>query len=239
MVKEQFDLGFILELFPKLLRAFPATLEMALLSALFGWLFGLLIAFGRVNGPKLFRGVIRVVTVVLRGVPEIVLLYLVYFGLPKLMEDLFGVSLRSWSKMTFIVLALALRVAMTSSEMFRSAYNSMDKGQLEAAHALGMTRWQRFRRIIFPQSAFVILPNLTSASLSLIQATSFAYTLSVLDVMYRARTINANIQSTRSLESYIAVAVIYWAFSFVVIRLFKLLERRLGHGMRTVASAGD
>lgn len=237
MVAETFDSKFIIDILPKLLKALPTTLYITAWSALFGWLFGLVFTCARISRHKVLSGIVGVCTTVIRGIPTVVLLYLVYFGLPNLLRGLAGIEISQWEKTTFVIIAMALELAMTSSEMFRSAYNSLDKGQLEAAHALGMTRLQRFRRIIFPQGLYVILPNMTSATLTLIQGTSLVYTLGVMDVLGRARQINSNEFGLKSLEAYIAVALIYWAFSLVITRLFKLLEYWFGRGMKTVASS--
>lgn len=237
MVAETFDLKFIIDILPRVLKALPTTLYITAWSAIFGWLFGLVFTFARISRHKVLSGAIGVFTTVIRGIPTVVLLYLVYFGLPNLLRGIAGIEISQWEKTTFVIIAMALELAMTSSEMFRSAYNSLDKGQLEAAHALGMTRLQRFRRIILPQGLYVILPNLSSATLALIQGTSLVYTLGVMDVLGRARQINSNEFGLKSLEAYIAVALIYWAFSFVITRLFKLLERWFGRGLKTVASS--
>lgn len=239
MVAETFDIKFIIDILPRVLKALPTTLYITAWSALFGWLFGLVFTYARISRYKVLNSVVGVCTTVIRGIPTVVLLYLVYFGLPNLLRGIAGIEIGQWQKTTFVIIAMALELAMTSSEMFRSAYNSLDKGQLEAAHALGMTRLQRFRRIIFPQGLYVILPNLSSATLALIQGTSLVYTLGVMDVLGRARQINSNEFGLKSLEAYIAVALIYWAFSFVITRLFKLLERWFGRGMKTVASSAD
>ncbi|MDY3250835.1 MAG: amino acid ABC transporter permease [Candidatus Choladocola sp.] len=239
MVKETFDFAFIMKILPKVLKALPVTLYITVWSAIFGWLFGLIFTCGKVSRYKRLGSVINVLTAVIRGIPTVVLLYLVYFGLPNLLKGLVGIDISQWQKTTFVIIAMALELSMSSSEMFRSAYNSLDKGQLEAAHALGMTKWQRFVRIIFPQGLYVILPNLTSATMTLIQGTSLVYTLGVMDIMGKARQLNTNEMGLKSLESYVTVALVYWAFSIIVIQIFKGLERRFGRGMKTAATSGN
>lgn len=237
MIRDSFDIEFIETIIPKLLRAVPLTLEMSVLAVIFGSLAGLLVAYAKISGPKPLQAVTNVFTTVLRTIPDVVLLYIVYFGLPILTKDVFGISLASWQKQTFVIVALAIGMSATSGEMFRSAYNSLEKGQLEAAHAIGMTKWQRFREIIFPQGLFVILPNLAGASLAITQATALAYTLGILDVTGKARIIDTNTGSLHTFEAYLAVALIYWAISFFIGALFKGLEMKFGKGLRTLASA--
>lgn len=231
------DLNFIITIFPKLLQVLPVTLQIAALSVFFGWAAGLLITFGKVSRFHALSWILSKLTTILRGVPTIVLIYLVYFGLPVLVLRLTGVNIGGWSKQAFVIIALAAELAVSSSEMFRSAYNSLDKGQLEAAHAIGMTRAQRFFRIILPQGLCVILPNLGSATLSLIQGTALVYTLGIMDIMGRARILDTNAFGLKTFEAYLAVAALYWMLSILITGLFRLLERRFGRGLRTVGTA--
>lgn len=238
MVKEVFDISFIISIIPKLLQALPVTLQVTAFALLFGWSFGLLITFGKVSRHRVLSIILDKITVVLRGIPTVVLLYLVYFGLPGLVLAVSGVSISQWSKEVFCIIALAVELAVSSSEMFRSAYNSLDKGQLEAAHAIGMTRLQRFFRVIFPQGLAVILPNLGSATLSTIQGTALVYTLGIIDIMGRARILDTNAFGMKTFEAYFTVAMFYWAISLLVNVVFSLLERHFSRGIRTVGTAG-
>lgn len=237
MPRESFDIEFIGTIFPKLLKALPLTLEMTLGAIIFGCLLGLLLACVKVSAPKPLRSAANVLTTLLRTVPDVVLLYIVYFGLPVLAKSVFGVSLASWQKQVFVIIALSVGMAATASEMFRSAYNSLEKGQLEAAHAIGMTGWQRFLRIILPQGLFVILPNLAGACLSITQATALAYTLGIMDITGKARVLDTNTGSLKTFEAYLTVAMFYWAISFLIGAVFKGLEVKFGKGLRTLASA--
>lgn len=236
MVRESIDIDFIGKIFPQLLKALPLTLKMSAASVLLGCIAGLVLAYIKVSGPKALKAVINTLTTLLRAIPDVVLLYVVYFGLPIFVENAFGVSLESWQKQTFVIIALGIGMSATSSEMFRSAYNSLEKGQLEAAHALGMTGWQRFRRIIFPQGLFVIFPNLSSACIAITQATALAYTLGIMDITGRARILDTNACNLKTFESYLAVALLYWGISFLVSVIFKGLETKFGKGFRTLAT---
>ncbi len=236
MVRETFDLSFIASILPKLFQALPVTLGITAASAAAGCLVGLLLTFGKLGAPKSVRAAVNGLTVLLRGIPTVVLLYLVYFGLPMLVQWLTGYDLSVWPKQIFVVIALSVELAVISSEMFRSAYNSLGRGQLEAAHALGMTARQRFLRIIVPQGLYVILPNLTSAVLALIQGTALAYTLGIMDIMGKARVLDTNAFNMKTLESYAAVALLYWGISILTGRSFGMLEKYLGRGQRTAGA---
>ena len=235
MERESFHIDFIIEIWPKLLKVLPLTITMALAAILFGCVIGLLVTLCKVSKHRRTATVIDAVTIVVRAVPEVVLIYLVYFGLPELMKDVFGYDMSGWAKPVFVVMALAIQLSASSSELFRSAYNSLDAGQLEAAHSIGMTTIQRFGRIIVPQGLYVILPNLSGLCLGIIHATSLAYTLGVMDVMGKAKVLDSNAFSMNTFEAYLLVAFIYWALSLIEGWLFKRLETKMGRGMRTLA----
>lgn len=237
MVNETFDISFITSIIPKLIEALPVTLRITGLSLLFGWIIGLIVTFGKVSRHRILALILDKITVVLRGIPTVVLLYLAYFGLPGLIQAVSGVNISKWSKEVFCIIALATELTVSSSEMFRSAYNSLDKGQLEAAHSIGMTRVQRFFRVIVPQGVYVILPNLGSATLSIIQGTALVYTLGIIDIMGRARVLDTNAFGLKTFEAYFTVALFYWAISLAVTAVFHLLERYFGRGIRSVGTA--
>ncbi len=237
MVRESFDVGFIITILPKLLRALPLTLGILAASILLGCLLGLLLAWIKVCGARALKAPVNALTTLLRAIPDVVLLYIVYFGLPVAAKAAFGLTLSSWPKPVFVMLALSLGLSATASEMFRSAYNSLEKGQLEAAHAIGMTGRQRFRRIIFPQGLYVILPNLASACIAITQATALAYTLGVMDIMGKARVLDTNTGNLKTFEAYLSVALLYWGMSLFISAVFKGLEAKFGKGLRTLAAA--
>ncbi|MDR0964563.1 MAG: amino acid ABC transporter permease [Clostridium sp.] len=236
MIRESFDIEYIKTIIPKLLKAVPLTLELSIASIIFGCLAGLLLAYIKVSGPKALKSSVYGLTTLLKTIPDVVLLYIIYFGLPIFLKSVFGISLDSWQKQTFVIIALSISFAATASEMFRSAYSALEKGQLEAAHALGMTKWQRFARIIYPQGLFVILPNLASACLAITQATALAFTLGIMDITGKSRILDTNAGGLKTFESYLTVALLYWAISFLFNAFFKGLEFKFGKGLRTLAT---
>lgn len=236
MVTESFDWTFVLAAIPKLAGALPLTLGIAVVSMIAGCLVGLLLTFGKLSRFRLVRVVVNEATAIVRGIPTIVLLYLSYFALPFVIYRITGQNISGWSKSFFVVVALGTELAVTCSEMFRSAYNSLDKGQMEAAHSIGMTRVQRFFHIILPQGLYVILPNLGNAALAVIQGTALAYTLGVMDVMGKANVLNTNAFGLKTLEAFVVVALLYWGISLLLNMLFRLLERWFGRGQAHVAA---
>lgn len=222
MVRESFDIHFIIEKFPAILSALPVTLEITAVTLVLGWLLGLLVTWGKVSGSGWLKKFLRILTDIIRGIPTVVLLYIVYFGFPKL------INVSNWSKISFVVLALMIELGTTSSEMFRSAYNSIQKGQLEAGTRSGIYGNPE----VFPYhrspGLAVILPNLGSAVLSIIQATALVYTLGIFDILGKARQLDTNVSHVKTFEMYFAVAMIYWVLAILIQQVFHLLERHFG-----------
>lgn len=230
MIKDSFDIAFILKNIIKIIGALPVTIELTIVTLFFGWLIGFVLAFGKIKGAKWLQNILRIVTDVIRGIPTVVLLFIVYFGVPILVENTLGLDMGDFPKKVFVIIALTIELAVSSSEMFRSAFNSIKKGQLEAAHALGYTGFQSLVHIIIPQGVYVILPNLCNAVLSVIQATALVYTLGVFDILGKARQIDTNNSGTKTFEMYITVAIIYWTIALLVNKLFATIETYFGRG---------
>jgi L-cystine transport system permease protein len=116
--------------------------------------------------------------------------------------------------------------AATSSELLRSAYEAIDKGQREAAVSIGLSPWQAFYRIILPQCVKIIMPNLALSLVALMKEAALAFTIGVVDMMGKAKLMVSNFYGAMALETYLAVALIYWAISFMVQQIVRLSEKR-------------
>ena len=218
-MKETFDATFFIKSLPRLIGAIPVTLQIMGLALLFGWAAGLLIAFGKVQGRWLGR-LLTALTNVIRCIPTVLLLFIVYFAVPGLL----GLS-AARSRLPFVVAALAIEIAAVSSELFRSAYLAIDRRQTEAARALGFAPVQVFARVIVPQGLRIIAPNLGNAVLAAMQATSMVYTLGLFDVLGRARQIDSTVTNAKTFELLLGAALIYWALALIMDGLFSLLNR--------------
>jgi ABC-type amino acid transport system, permease component len=109
--------------------------------------------------------------------------------------------------------------------MIRAAIVNIPIGQVEAAYSVGMTKLQAFTRIIAPQSVIIILPTLGITLVGLLQDTSLAFTLGIIDVMGKVNAIAAN--TYRSLEGYVSAAIIFFILSILLEQLFSRLEKKL------------
>ncbi|AZU60337.1 amino acid ABC transporter permease [Neobacillus mesonae] len=232
-MEKYFNESFIWESFPMLLPYVKVTFLVAGLSVLFGTVLGFILAAMKLGNSKIAQKVANGYITALRCTPSIVLLFLVYYGLPALAEN-FGLLLDNVDKLVFIVITFSLQFAAAMAEVIRSAYQSIDKGQFEAAVSVGLSNFQAYRRIIFPQAFVVALPNFGNSLLELIKEGSLAYTIGLIDVMGKASLIIDGRFNAHALETYLALSVIYWVISIVIEQLFLKLEKIFSKGKQVI-----
>ena len=165
----------------------------------------------------------------MRCTPSIVLLFLVYYGLPAL-ASIFAFDLNDLSKIFFVVTAFSLSFGNVMSEIIRSSYLAVERGQYEAAVSVGLTRFDAFRRIILPQASVVALPNIINSILTLLKEGSLAYTIGLIDVMGKANLLIAMNYEAHALETLLALSFIYWSISIIIENANGLLEQKLSKG---------
>lgn len=216
--------------FPRILSNLPVTLKMILYAEIFGIIFGVLIAIIRLYKIPVLNQLYSVYISFMRGTPILVQLLVVFYGVPTILLDIFHIDVNNWDKFIFATIALTLNESAMLSEIFRSSITSIPHTQFEAGYSVGLTWWQTFRRIILPQAIRVAIPSYGVNLVVLIQSTSLAYMIGVIDLMGRAKAIGA---STRhSFEAYVAVTIIYVVFSLLVKLIFQILNKKLQYGNR-------
>ncbi|MEH7389231.1 amino acid ABC transporter permease [Bacillus sp. JJ1474] len=224
------DFDFALKQFPEVLKGVPLTLIIAVISMILGIMFGLLIALCRIYKVPVLHRIAMLYVSFIRGVPMIVLLFVLFYGIPALF-DLINKQL-GWSldadqisPVVYALIAYTLNTAAYQSEIFRASINATHAGQMEAAYSVGMTTAQGLRRIILPQAMVLSLPNLGNTFIGLIKATSLAFAVKVIEIMGMAKII-AN-DGYKYLEMYLVAALIYWLLCFVFEVLFAQLEKKM------------
>ncbi len=153
-----------------------------------------------------------------RNLPLILVVYWAFYVLPIL------TGLEGLSPFATGLAALALNVTAYNAETFRAGINSIRRGQVEAAMALGMTRIQALRRVVVPQALRRILPVLASTWVSLFKDTSLVSVIAVTELAYVAMQIRA--QTFRVLEMLTAMAAIYWLLGYPQAKLVDWMQRR-------------
>lgn len=203
--------------FPLLVDALAMTLFLGVTSFAIGCGIGMAVALGRLFGPRPLRMLAVGYVSVVRGTPLLIQLLLIYFGLPQ-----FGIILEP---VPAAIIALSLHTGAYLSENFRAGILAVDKGQWEAAYALGMPFPQALRRVALPQAARVATPPVGSRFIALIKDTSLASVVTVVELTSVAESIGSS--TFRYLEMFVIVAVVYWLINSVLSVGQEVMERRM------------
>ncbi|WP_176583759.1 amino acid ABC transporter permease [Priestia megaterium] len=212
----------------------PLTLFMLGLSLLFSLLLGFAIALIRIQKKPVLSKMATIYLSFMRCTPLLIQLFLVYFGLPQLLL-LVHIDINSWSRITFLVIAFSLHTAAPLSEVIRSAYFSIDKGQFEAAYSIGMNYFQSLRRIILPQAFVAALPNVGNATISLLKDTALAFSIGIIDIMGQVRLILGNNYGIGMFEIYVTISLVYWSMCIVIEIIVSYLEKHLKKGRVSIS----
>lgn len=215
------------------------TIAIALATLPFGLALGLLVALGARSENALIRMVATTYTTVFRGVPELLTLFIIYFGIQILAQ-------RGWVALglpgqfsipPFVAGMIALGVVLSafSSEVWVGALNSIHKGQREAASALGLSKAQAFRLVVLPQLFRVALPGLGNNWMVLLKETSLVSVITLQDIMFFAQRASSN--TKEPLVFFGAAALIYLFFSLVSWWGLEQMERRANRGFARMGSA--
>jgi putative amino-acid transport system permease protein len=221
-----FDLQAMLQTFPILIKYIPLTLLMAVVSMIFAVIIGVVIALIMRNDIPVIKQLAKLYLSFFRGTPTLVQLFLIYYGLPQLFPSFSVID-----GLTAAIIGLSLKNSSYLAEIFRAALHSVDKGQMEAALSVGMTRAQAYRRIIFPQATRNAVPATGNTFIALVKETSLAFTLGVAELFAQGKMIA--VASFKFFEAYLAIAIIYWALTWIYSLLQDVLERKLSKPYRS------
>lgn len=167
------------------------TLEVGVCAAIVATLMGLLGAWGKLSKSPVARAIANIYTVIVRGVPELVLILLCYYGLTILLQRVLRIVmgeevLIDIDPFSAGVITIGLIYGAFATEVFRGAFQAVPKGQIEAARAIGMTRLLIFRRVLMPQALRFALPGLGNVWMVLIKATSLMSVIQLSELLRNA-----------------------------------------------------
>ena len=220
-----FEFDRFIDAFPKIMQNLNVTLKMIIIAEVLGIIFGIIIAVIRLNKIPLLNQFFSIYISFIRGTPVMVQLLIVFYGLPAVMNSIFGININNWEKFIFAAITLALNESGLLAEIFRSSILSIPSSQYEAGLSIGLTWRQTFLRIILPQAVRAAVPSYGVNLVQLIQATSLAYYIGVIDIMGRAKAIGT--VTKHNLEPYLVCTVIYVVFSLLIKLLFRFLSNRM------------
>jgi His/Glu/Gln/Arg/opine family amino acid ABC transporter permease subunit len=210
------------------------TVQVGIMSLVLAIILGLIGAGMKLSGSRLARAIAETYTTVIRGIPELVLLLLVFFGgtvlLQKLVKLFSDVGYVEVDAFTAGMCTIGFVYGAYATEVFRGAFLAVPKGQIEAAHACGMNRWLTLRRIVLPQVWRFALPGLGNVWLVLLKATSL---ISVVGLEELTRKAQIAYGATRQPFTFLAAsAVIYLGLTIISMIVLQVAERRAARGVR-------
>lgn len=223
-----FDFVLIAKILPILLQYLPVTLEILVFSILFGILLGIGIALPKLLHINVLRQIITIYISFIRGTPILVQLFLVFYGIPALLK-IVHIDVTRMDAMYFVIITYTFSNAASFAEIFRASILTVDRGQIEAAYSVGLNGTQAFVRIVFPQALRVAFPNLANTMISSLKDTSLAFSIGVMDMVGRGETLIAS--TTRALEIYLALSIVYYVIVMLLERVLKTNERYLNRYM--------
>lgn len=223
----QFHVDKMFEFMIKVLPKLSVTFTYVIFSLLFGLIIGVLILKLKLGKNRAGRAFANLYITVMRCVPSLVMLFLVYFGLPGLLEKIFHVSMQKVPVIVWVVITFSLFLGSQTAELMRAAYQSVEKGQFEAGVTSGLTPFQTFYRIIFPQAFYAALPNLCNVVIFLFKEGALGYTVGLLDILGWGYSLSGLSGHSYALELYVGLAIIYWAVTILIEKVFTVAERNM------------
>ncbi|MGE8078871.1 amino acid ABC transporter permease [Peribacillus loiseleuriae] len=229
-MSEGLNYQFLVDTFFVALSGVPIALIITIVSLLIALPLGFLLALTRINRIPVLNRFAQIYVSFVRGTPVIIQIFIIYSSVPLLLASIFekyniNMNVYDVNPIWYAFIVFSLNTTAILIEVFRSALSTVSKGQLEAAYSVGLTNVQAFRRIIIPQTLVVALPNICTATVNLIKATSLGYAMSLQEITLRAK-VAANV-GYNYVEAYIDIFLVYLILCSLVEYLFKLYEKRL------------
>ncbi|MCE7794056.1 amino acid ABC transporter permease [Salipaludibacillus sp. CUR1] len=211
-----FDIQLAIESFPYVMQGIWYTLLISLVSMAAGLIISLFLAVARASDRSWLRWPARIYISFMRGVPILIILFMLYFGFPFI-----GIE---FNAVTAALIGFSLNSAAYMAEINRSAIAAVPRGQWESARSLGFSYWLMMRRIVLPQASRIAVPPLTNVLLDLIKASSLAAMITVPEIFQMSRIVAG--REMDYMTMFILVALIYWGICSVMTVLQNYLEKR-------------
>lgn len=212
-----FHFEILSDLMPALIKGLLMTIEVSILSMVLGMLIGLPIAFLRMSKRAIPREAAVIYIEISRGMPILVFIFWVYYGIPVLT----GVALSGFLSG---ITALTLKYTGYLAEIFRAGIEAIAIGQQEAAYSLGFSRLQTTRRIVLPQAFRIVMPPVGSAFIGLLQDSALVSLIGVAELMRQAQLAVA--ETFRPFEVYTAMSILYLALTMTLSKINDYIEQK-------------
>jgi polar amino acid transport system permease protein len=212
-----FNFSYIWRHFDRLWQGLVLSLELALVSILIGMAIGLALALVYTGGGRIARTLVAAYVEFIRNVPLLLLVYLVFYGIPTIGGFSYGPT-------TSFVITLAAYSGAYLVEVFRAGLDAIPRGLIDAGKAIGLNSWQRLVYVRLPTMFRIVLPSLSNTYISLFKDTSIASVIAVPELTYGAQWINFN--TFRIIEVYAVVTPMYLVTGYGLLFALQQLEKR-------------
>ncbi|MBB1520728.1 ABC transporter permease [Aquipseudomonas guryensis] len=220
-----FDYNVVLDSLPLYFGGVLITLKLLVISLAFGLALAVPLALMRVSKQPAVNFPAWLYTYAIRGTPMLVQLYLLYYGLAQFEVVRESALWPYLSNATFCAcLAFAINTSAYSAEILAGSIKATPYGEIEAAKAMGMSRFKLYRRILLPSALRRALPQYSNEVIMMLHTTSLASIVTLVDITGAAKTVSS--QYYLPFEAYITAGLFYLVLTFILVRLFKLAERR-------------
>ena len=204
-------------------QGIPTTIWVSLVAILVGAALGLLLALGSQSGKKVLNIICKLYVDIVRGTPMLVQALVMAYGVPQLIQSTGGDF--KWPNLVIpAIIVCGCNSAAYMSEVIRSGLQAVDKGQMEAARSLGMSKGMAMRLIIIPQAIRIILPAFCNEFVTLIKETSVLGYVGVVEILRHGQLWNAS--SFETFPAYIGVALAYMILTIPLSKIINGYERR-------------
>src|SRR5579864_6708745 len=206
------------EFLPILLQGVGLTIAVTVGSLILSTILGLVWALMRVSGVRVLSGLSAGLINLIRGIPIIVLLFYLYFVMPD-----FGIVLTA---LQAAIIGLGIAYSAYQAENFRAGIEAIDKGQVEAAQAIGMGWWLTMRRVVLPQAVKIVLPPYGNVMIMMLKDSSQASTITVAELALQGKLIASS--TFKNMTVFSLVALLYLCMSIPLILLVRHFEKKMG-----------
>lgn len=212
-----FDWFYVEKSLPQLLDGLVLTIKLTVWANVIGLTLGFIIALGMLSGRRIFTVPLTIFIEFFRCTPALVQLIWFYFCLPMLLNVW-------WSGELTGTLALGFNLAAFNAEAYRASIQAIPSAHRDASVALGLNSWQRILYVVFPQSALMAAPVLMTNAIGIFQQSALLALISVEELMYQGKSIST--QYFRPIETFTAVAIIYFMVSFPFSQIVSVIEKK-------------
>jgi polar amino acid transport system permease protein len=196
-------------------------------SIFFAIILAVLGALGRLSSNAVVYGIASFYVSIVRGTPLIVQILFIYLALPQIWPGFAGIP-----AIVLGIFALSFNYGAYMTEIFRAGIQAIPRGQIDAAHALGMTDRLTMRRVILPQAIRIVTPAIGNEFIAMIKDSALISIISVQELLWRAQTVGST--KFRTLETLLLAALVYWALTLAFSVLQDRLEKRMAESDRRI-----